>query len=62
MQPVLEEMAELGLLTLDEALETNAHLDSPETFDQLSPELQRKLFLAQCLLNWEPDEDGATLH
>jgi hypothetical protein len=62
MQPVLELMAELELLTWEEALETNAHLGSLEAFDLLEPSLQRKVWLAQELLNWDPEDQGATLH
>lgn len=62
MQPVLELMAQLDLLTWDEALEINAHLVSLETFDLLGRSLQRKVWLAQALLNWDPQEDGVTVH
>lgn len=62
MQPVLELMADLELLTWEEALETNAHLRNQAEFNQLHPALQRKLWMAQALLEWEPEELGATLH
>lgn len=62
MQPVLELMAQLDLLTWDEALEINAHLGSVAAFDRLEPSLQRKVYLAQELLNWDPQEDGVTVH
>jgi hypothetical protein len=62
MQPVLELMAELELLTWDEARETSAHLANQETFSLLHPALQRKVWMAQVLLNWEPEDLGVTLH
>lgn len=62
MQPTLQLMAELELLTWEEALETNAHLKDLETFNLLAQPLQRKIYLAQALLNWDPEEWAATAH
>ena len=62
MSPALEQLAELELLTWDEALLINAHLGSLETFDLLEPSLQRKLWLANALVEFDPEWPGVTMH
>lgn len=62
MQPLLEQMAELELLTWDEALLANAHLGSKEAFNLLDPALQRKLWLAQALMEFDPEWPGVQMH
>lgn len=61
MLPVLMEMAELNLISWDEAVEANAHRTSnPEEWFSMPQPLMDRLFAAYALMMF--DEERATLH
>lgn len=64
MLPVLEEMATLGLLTWEEAIEAQAYSSSNvQTWLSMPDALMRRVHQAYLLLSWNPEEmPGEPLH
>ena len=62
MHETLQELAELGLLTWDEALEVESRLLNQATFNLLDSNLQRKLYYAQALMEFNPEWPGVAMH
>ena len=62
MHETLLELAQLGLLTWDEAQKVESHLLNQATFNLLPSNLQRKLYHAQALMEFDPEWPGVAMH